>query len=293
MRCASMAALAAAAMLLAACETSNHAVFVTTTSLGFNFDTAPATASIAYDRTEGFLGPSYDNGGVPPVIATIETDGNVIAPKIRQLYGTGAAAVIAAGGTAQGPADLTGARHMAFIGTSTTLGLKAVFGADAGLSSFNLGFKRKEFSDLWLGSVNGHDVYPSVLASVDMTIMSDTPQNVGLKMRQFISTGPAAEALAKGDAGKFVAAAATNAAAEAAGAALVDQQSKHLDNVVAFVSPGGTWDPAKLGALVDKVAGLKPENAAVLKSSKSAEELRGHVGANFKLAADLDAASKS
>lgn len=289
-----LAGLSAAALLLAGCETTNHAVFVTTTSLGFNFDTAPSSASIAYDRAEGFIGPSYDNGAIPPVLATIETDGNVIAPKVRQIYGTGAAAIIAAGGTATGPTELSSSgRHLAFFGTSTTVGLKAAFNPETVLSSFNLGFKRKEFSDIWLGSKDGHDVYPSVLASLDMTSGATTPSGVMLTVRQFIASGPAAEAMARTEAGRALKASAINVAAAAAGRKDAAAQIGAMDQVAAYVTSGGSWDAARLATLVDKATGLTPAQAAALKAAGSEADLRRMVGDDAAMANSLAAAAKA
>src|SRR6187455_573354 len=90
----------AAACLLAACNDPNTVLFVTNSSLGINFDSKPATANIAYDRVEGFIGPRFENGGAPPAVASIQTDGNIFNPTVRQTYATGSAAVGATTGEA-------------------------------------------------------------------------------------------------------------------------------------------------------------------------------------------------
>lgn len=289
------------ALLLGGCA-SDRAIFVTNTSLGLDLDTAPATASIAYDRTEGVLAPSYENGGIGPILGTVETDGAIIAPKVRQLYGTGDAAVISAGGVLPSPSKpktLTGGHHTAFIGTSTTLGLKAVFGADTVLSSFNFGYKRKEFSNIRLGSQNGEAFYPSVLASLDTTVEATTSSNVTLKTRQFISTGAAAEALASTEVGQYLKKAASAAAASATpdGAtalakAIIDKETTDQQAVLAYVTQGGSWDPSKLSSLVDKVSGLKPANAIVLKGATSLDDLKTKINANTSLWSALATATK-
>ena len=58
-------------MLLAGCATGpDRVVFVTKTSLSvLDYDTAPPGVGIAYDRVEGYFGPSYASGAVPPVIS--------------------------------------------------------------------------------------------------------------------------------------------------------------------------------------------------------------------------------
>lgn len=168
------------------CSTS--AYFVTKTSLAIvDVDSAPAGASIAYDRVEGFFAPLNDNGTLPPVVARIETDGGLLNTKVRQIYATGdAARMITAGkvagqekGDEQGgeshqkvqpalftnesqnaggqPAPLARGlvsttnrkrRAVAFFGTSTTTGLKVGFSPSGVPNGFLLGFRRKELSVL-------------------------------------------------------------------------------------------------------------------------------------------------
>jgi hypothetical protein len=82
-------------LAMAGCTTTNDVLFVTKTSLGLDFDAKPASASIAYDRTEGYIAPRYDNGEIPPVVASIKSDAKIFNPKIKQVYATGDAAVIA------------------------------------------------------------------------------------------------------------------------------------------------------------------------------------------------------
>ena len=291
----------AGALLLGGCV-SDRAIFVTNTSLGLDLDTAPATASIAYDRTEGVLAPSYENGGIGPILGTVETDGAIIAPKVRQLYGTGDAAVISATGVTPLPATpkpLTGTHHTAFIGTSTTLGVKVTFSADTVISSFNFGYKRKEFTNIRLGSQGGQAFYPSVLASLDTTIQTPNPTGVTLTTRQFISTGAAADALASTEAGQFLKKAATAAAVAATpeGAAalaksITDQETEDQKTVSAYVTHGGSWEKSRLATLVDKVPGLKPPNATALKSAASLDDLKTQVNANTTLWSALAAAAK-
>ncbi|MBF0307665.1 MAG: hypothetical protein HQL41_18730, partial [Alphaproteobacteria bacterium] len=63
---------------LAACADSDSVLFVTKTSLGIDMDTKPAGVAIAYDRVEGYVGPTYDNGAMPPVVAFIESSGGLL-----------------------------------------------------------------------------------------------------------------------------------------------------------------------------------------------------------------------
>ena len=195
---------ALAVLLLAGgCAQSDRVLFVTSSSLGINVDSKPPTASLAYDRTEGFIGPRYDNGGMPEVVAMIDSDGGLFRPEVRQLYAAGAAATTAVGGNATGPATLTGGRRLAFFGTSTTTGFKIGFGEASPIpDSFLFGFRRKEASLIPLATpgqgTEAKDVYASVLGSYDsgMTATGNVDQPK-FRMKQFFATGQAAEALAR------------------------------------------------------------------------------------------------
>jgi len=104
----SILVILAAAGSLSACNDPNTVLFVTNSSLGINFDSKPATANIAYDRVEGFIGPRFENGGAPPAVASMQTDGNIFNPTVRQTYATGAAAVGATTGKVPDPQGLEG-----------------------------------------------------------------------------------------------------------------------------------------------------------------------------------------
>ena len=191
-------------LALAGCASTDHVLFVTKTSIGIDFDMKPATASIAYDRIEGYVAPRYPNGEIPPVVASVKSDGAIFNPTIRQVYATGDAAVIAAGGKLPGRnRTMKGTqREMMFFGTTTTTGIKVGF-TTALPDSFIFGFKRKEYSYIPLGTIgtgdNARDVYPSVLASIDTAanVAADgTKENTSLTNSQFFATGQAARLLA-------------------------------------------------------------------------------------------------
>ena len=201
MRNAPSAALMALACLISGCASTDHVLFVTKTSLGIDFDSKPGTAAFAYDRIEGYVAPSYGNGEIPPVVASIESDGKVFEPKIRQLYATGDAARIAVGGKRQETAELPmeGDGKLMFFGTTTTVGLKIGF-TTALPDSVTLGYKRKEYSHIPLGEKvsNGKKahVYPSVLAAIDLSGTARAAETSGLTTLQFFATGEAARLLA-------------------------------------------------------------------------------------------------
>ena len=124
------------ALVLTACASGpNTVVFVTKTSLGVDVEQTPPTASIAYDRVEGYFGPRYDTGAVPPVVASFTTNGQLLNRDVQQVYATGDAARLLANPAAQVLADpaLTGSVKPMFFGTSTTLGVK--IGYEAGGST--------------------------------------------------------------------------------------------------------------------------------------------------------------
>ena len=66
----------------------DHVMFVTDTSLGINVETKPSsTASVAFDRTEGYIGPHYANGAIPPVVGSVHVEGeSLLSPTVSQLY---------------------------------------------------------------------------------------------------------------------------------------------------------------------------------------------------------------
>lgn len=119
-------------------------------------------------------------------------------PQIRQIYATGDAANILASNTrdyesAQDrAAGLEGEKRGMFFGTSTILGVNV--GVTGDPPSITIGYKRKETSYIPLGSRDGKDLYPSVLARIDTTInagtvVSNNPD--GLQVGQYFATGTA------------------------------------------------------------------------------------------------------
>lgn len=205
MRHALVLSLTSAVLLTTAgCASPDHVLFVTKTSIGIDFDSKPAAASLAYDRTEGYVAPRYANGEIPPVVASVRSNGAVFSPKVKQVYATGDAAVIAVGGQATASSQaMQGERKLMFFGTTTTTGVKVGFTTSLP-DSFTFGFRRKEFSYIPLASVAAggetHDVYPSVLASIDTAadVAADgTVSDTALTNAQFFATGAAARRLAQ------------------------------------------------------------------------------------------------
>lgn len=293
---------------LAGCAHPDAVLFVTNTSLGINVESKPPTVSVAYDRTEGYIAPRYDNGALPPVVASIQTGGNIFNPKIRQVYATGQAAVRATGDGSEPSSNpnMTGGRQLAFFGTNTTVGFKVGFDGQATVpDTFLFGYRRKEFSYIPLGTdpKTGNDTYASALASVDSnTATTGTggvagAAGIGLDHAQFIATGLAADNLARNDAitraFRTIAAGSVTASlspedrakAIAAGNADAATNNTKLDQVITAVQTNGQLDQTKLGALIQKAntavpASIGPGLAAALQSAPDAASLRAQLQTN-------------
>jgi hypothetical protein len=281
-RSGALVVAATAAVLLAGCAT-DRVIFVTKTSIGLDIDRTPGTLAIAYDRIDGFFGPRYDNGAVPPVVASINTDLAVFAPQIRQVYATGNAATLVTTPSPLLPQPLLlrGNRKSMFFGTSTTVGLKIGFDVTGLPESLTLGYKRKEMSVIPVGTTTvkdaaGNDVeidtYPSVLASIDMRIKAASVADTSFGLNQFFATGNAAESLAANNAAirrSFITLA--QKALEPAAAVVVApelqaRRKKMADYVRALRTSG---DKNTLGAIADamnlpKQADIPSESAAIL-----------------------------
>jgi hypothetical protein len=200
-------------LVVCGCGTmKNTAVFITKTSFGLDVDSKPPSASISYDRVEGFYSPRFSNGGLPSVAGAIQTDGSFFDRKIQQVYATGPAAAMVTdhNSVVKGaPTDLSGEREPMFFGTTTTSGLKVTF-EELALSELTFGYKRKEVSIIPLGKESIQKdgvmsyVYPSVIATLDNgykvkekakeTALGDPENN--FTVAQYFATGVAAENLA-------------------------------------------------------------------------------------------------
>lgn len=261
MRQSIRATLIAILLVLGGCASPDHVLFVTKTSIGIDFDSKPATASLAYDRIEGYVAPRYANGEIPPVVASVKSDGKIFNPAIRQVYATGDAAVIATSGKLSGRnRPMQGARELMFFGTTTTTGVKVGFTA-ALPDSFIFGFKRKEFSYIPLATIGegaaAYDVYPSVLASIDTAAnvsVDGKTVETSLANSQFFATGKAARKLA---ATPMISDAFKSIAREA----ILKQQAKAVEIAVG--------EDETTGALVGNIIGsyMDPDTTAAQRAS--------------------------
>lgn len=201
------AALSALCLALAGCADKQSVLFVTATTIGIDADSTPPHATIGYDRYEGYIGPSYDTGALPPVVAKIESDLKIFNPEIRQLYATGDAAELVTKNIVPGEPTpdgkmYTGSGRLTLFGTGTNIGLRVTWAGNAP-ESISFGYKRKEFSYIPLGSAPDPDdptrmvdKYGSVLAAIDMGVHTETFTTTGVAVTQFFATGNAAKNLA-------------------------------------------------------------------------------------------------
>ena len=132
----------------------------------------------------------------PRVLASINSDAKIFKPTIRQVYATGDAAhnIVTENSSSGGAKLLTGNKKLMFFGTTTTAGLKVGFTSNLP-DSILFGYKRKEFSFIPLGRHNNVDVYPSVLASIDIGATAGSQEETTLRTKQFFATGSVAETL--------------------------------------------------------------------------------------------------
>jgi hypothetical protein len=195
----------------------DNVLFVTTTTIGIDADSRPPHATIGYDRYEGYIGPAYGTGAIPPVFAKIESDLAIFQPKIRQLYATGEAArLVTQQETPEPPqpdADMfADTSNVMLFGTGANIGLRVTFAGNVP-ESLSLGYKRKEFSFIPLGTTDHPTAldpkdpskkrqvhtYGSVLAAMDMNVHTESFSTAGLGVTQFFATGDAAKNLAARD----------------------------------------------------------------------------------------------
>lgn len=183
-----------------ACGGAKSVSFVTATKLGIGADAKTQKAHIGFSRTEGMIGPVYDNGAVPPVVASLDSNAQIFNPVVDQFYATGHAAVLAATGAKPeriSEKPLSGKRKAMFFGTSTIAGFGASFTGVAP-SSLELGYGRVEYSYIpIIRSDSRIDNYGSVLAKIELGAKADSDfKDTSLAVKSLIATGTAADQLA-------------------------------------------------------------------------------------------------
>lgn len=194
-------AILVAAAVAGCASPKDNVIFVTKTSLSLvDVDGTPPSVTFAYDRVEGYLGPRFDNGAAPPVIAKISTNGDLLGRDVKQYYATGTAANKLAGDNKNKTADdkMEGNRAPMFFGTATTFGVKFGFSVSTP-PDFILGYRRKELSVIPIGTTKVGDKeehhYPSVIGVFSSDTKAKTRDDSSLGLTQFFATGTAANAL--------------------------------------------------------------------------------------------------
>ena len=191
---------AAVALLLQGCaglDPKENVIFVTKTAIALEVDGTPPELSFGYNRVEGFMGPRYANGAVPPVASALQTDGGTFSRSIRQFYATGTAAEIVSSAKSgpSSPRRLSGEKKAMFFGTTTTFGAKVSFGS-ASVNGLVLGYRRKEISYIPVGTHGEADTYAPVIGMYSSGLEATTPDATRLGVQQYFATGAAAENIA-------------------------------------------------------------------------------------------------
>lgn len=252
-------------LMLAGCAT-HYASFVTKTSLAvLDLDTTPVEASIAFGRTEGYVGPRFDDGSVYPVTGFINARGSALKRETQQVFAGGSAAVLVLKGM---PKELTNTctdgrdRPPLFLATSTSVGLRVGFVENSPLpNSFSFGYRRKEAALVPVDK----NCQPSVLATHDSDAgarqATDQPK-AQLAITQYFATGAAADVLARSKTVQDM----FQQGAEAAKisvAAFSDRERLQLRSTIDAVGCAAALDDAQFEdvALVNaRELGLFPEN---------------------------------
>lgn len=78
--------------LAGGCTDPNRVMFVTSTTIGGTLEAKEGAGKIAFDRTEGVIGPALEDGQMPSVYGYLATDGGIISRNTKQVYATGRAA---------------------------------------------------------------------------------------------------------------------------------------------------------------------------------------------------------
>jgi len=172
---------------------SDKVVFLTKTSFGIDVSSEPSGVNLGYDRFEGYVGPRFDTGAVPPVAASFETNGKLFDRAVRQIYATGdAARVVTSTGTVAPSPPLTGSHKVMMFSTGTTVGLKIGFGATGATDMFTLGYKRREASVIPV--TEGQ--FPAVIAALQNDIEAGSRTGTEFGVQQYFATGEAAVSIA-------------------------------------------------------------------------------------------------
>lgn len=192
-------AFVASLIAVTGCASPDTVMFGTTTVYGLDVDTVPTpNLSLGVDRAEYILAPRYENGAIPPIVASVKLKGGMFGASASQIYATGNAAGRITGTPKKPSPALKGKRKLMVFGTYTNVGFKVSFVGNAP-KSVHFGFKRQEFSIIPIGigsGPNGTDTYGSVLAAIDTNAGAKKPDDTKFEYIAFFATGEAADNLA-------------------------------------------------------------------------------------------------
>ncbi len=188
-------------IVFVACGRTDRLTLTTSTEIAASADPAIGQVNIGYDRTELVVTPNNPNtGAVPSVVASLNSNNNPFSPKVEQVFATGQAADAAVGKTvssSSGVLPVDDDRRVLVFGTSTNIGLNASFETE-GLPNAVFGYKRRESATIPLSEEQiMANQTSSVLAAVSINADTQSVNQTGLSVRQFMATGTAAEGLAK------------------------------------------------------------------------------------------------
>lgn len=263
-------ALALVLACLGGCANTHYATFVTKTSLSVvDVDTAPVEASIAFSRTEGYVGPRFDDGTVYPVTGFINATGSALMRETQQVFAGGAAATLVLGGQATAASGTACADNREnpplFLATGTAVGLRVGFAEGGPLpNSFHFGYRRKELALVPVSKT----CQPSVLATHDSDGGARTEAGQAkaqLGITQYFATGAAADQLAGSKTVKAMFSAGQQAAANAV-AAFSDRERSQLQQTVDALECAAAVPDAQFDAVVNNASELAlfPQGGAAM-----------------------------
>lgn len=273
---------------LGACSQVDRVVFVTQTRLGVGATPSSGDAHAGYDRTEAYIGPDYPAyGALPPVAASLQSDQAFLAPSVNQAYATGDAALIVTKRIAVPVAPPAGTlsdrdkcilnqgckwssdndRRLAIVATNTHVGL-VLKGEGSGLPAVDFGYGRQEASMIPLraSKSDGGDIYPSVLAAIQVSTDSGggTAGSGGMKASQFIATGGAADMLAAKPEVQNLFGQIASASAQKSLQGVLGLSDAEMQAQAAQAKAGAVKATADADAYVQKLLGVAPDQDRAL-----------------------------
>src|SRR5687768_13191208 len=87
---------AALLVLTCGCVGYKSVLFSTKSNVGLDADTKPPTLEVSISRREGVVGPSFEDGKMPPVVGSfqITTNSFPLFPRMKTTFAGGSAATV-------------------------------------------------------------------------------------------------------------------------------------------------------------------------------------------------------